>query len=300
MNTHNPSHPEMRPSLAQQIVGCLFHWKVATARQIYQLLGSGEYPEKKISIKRTLNRLRRNGSILSVRAQDRVLNFCLLEERRFKQLSLQPPERVRSYLSASGITHHLVMLDLFLGFKKALPGLHMYANPLSDIHLFSERSRDAKTIRCAPDLSIVSPWNPAKLICIEYERSQKKTTRYDEKWSAYEFDRSVSRVLYIVSDKILLERLSRHIDSRLGSRRTGSEEFSISLVCHDQILSYGLRAAARTHFFDETVYNRVSDVLTEKNLGIEALAPEPSPSVSRLMSPIGSPDEFSKGSSLRV
>jgi len=142
----------------------------------------------------------------------------------------------------------------------------MYANPLSEIYIFSERLYEGKTIRCAPDLAIEAPWNPLQIICIEYERHQKKTTRYDDKWTAYEYDPNVSRVLYVVPNQILLDRLSRHVTEHFFRRTLGEAEFSIGFVTYDDLMSKGRDAKARCHFVGETYEIEVHHVLHQAEI----------------------------------
>lgn len=259
MNTQTFLEPKSISS-PELIIKALNKWRAASTRQLVSLIQPSS-PQETTRLKRSFNRLRRRRLISTVKYQREFLNFHYEEERRYKNLLRTAPELKAEYVSKSGLKHHLEIVDLFLLLQRESPNLKMFDNPLTALNHFSTIKKEGRTIRCAPDLSIICPWlTDTKLLYVEFERSQKAYARYNDKWMAYEFDDLVDRVFYVIENECLQKRISENL-RKYFYKAYMANDFFIAYVLYDDLKKHGLSAECVLHTGGKEARASVRDVL---------------------------------------
>ncbi|MBN8555432.1 MAG: hypothetical protein J0L93_08310 [Deltaproteobacteria bacterium] len=221
-------------SYATDILDYLSRWKLADTVN----LAAGAFPNKVINQNTysvTLKRLRRDKLIASHRLGDLTVHFDHAIRNRSNYVARIPKTERRSFLSRSGIDHHLKIQRLSNQLEKLLIGFKFSPNP-NDKTLSTTDGRVGESGRkFIPDL-IAEPTDQLdRLIFVEVERTLKADRRYFEKWEAYETDQNLFACLYVVYDRVIELQLKEKLRRYFSGARFGSSSFAIGILQADKI-----------------------------------------------------------------
>jgi hypothetical protein len=181
------------------------------------------------AVRVALHRAEKKRKIFRWRESDESLVFDSSWQSRFQFLSDRAEEESGArVLSRSGMRHQVMVSRVGLSLGSIL-NYDFVPVLLPEVHLRRSKRAASRNL-FVPDLIAAPSLQSEKLFYVEIERSMKKLKRYQERWSAYEVDRSVGFCLYVVPSAEMMLRICHVMKSYFERVFMGREDFSLACV----------------------------------------------------------------------